>query len=373
VEKIKVGITGQAGFIGTHLVNYLKLKTAEIELVPFEDSFFQNEEEFSNFVIQCDKIVHLAAMNRGKEKEIYNCNVNLVKKLIASLESNKCKPHIFFASSIQESKNNAYGRSKKEGRKLLEKWADKSSGSVTSLIIPNVYGCFGRPFYNSVISTFCYQLTHNMKPKIEVDTKLPLIYINDLVKIFYQNIINPNSEKRILHVKATTEQKVSQILCLLKKYKDLYLKQNIVPELNSYYEVSLFNVFRSYVEYDFFPVQLKTYSDKRGSLFEIIKSLNGGQIFLSTTKPGIIRGNHYHTRKIERFCVIQGEAVIRLRRIGARNIIKYKVSGNIPAIVDIPIFHTHNIENIGKTDLVTIFWSNELFDPNDPDTFFEKV
>jgi len=373
VEKIKVGITGQVGFIGTHLANYLKLKSAEIELVPFEDSFFENEEMLKRFVLQCDTIVHLAAMNRGDEKEIYSLNINLIKKLIASLERNKHKPHVIFASSIQESQDNAYGRSKKEGKKLLEKWADKTSGRVTSLIIPNVYGCFGRPFYNSVISTFCYQLTHNLKPKLEIDAELPLIYVNDLVKVFYQKIINSDSEVTVLHVKATTQQKVSNILGSLKKYKDLYLKHYVIPELNSHYEVSLFNVFRSYIEYDFFPVKLKTRSDKRGSLFEIIKSLNGGQTFLSTTKPNIIRGNHYHTRKIERFCVIQGEAVIRLRRIATKEIIKYKVSGKTPCIVDIPIFHTHNIENTGKKDLKTIFWSNELFDPNDPDTSFEEV
>lgn len=373
MTKIRVGITGQIGFIGSHLSYFLGLRPDEVELIPFEDEYYQDDVEFRQFVLQCDTIVHLAAMNRGNEEELYACNVDLVEKLIAALEENDCHPHIIFSSSTQESRDNAYGRSKREGRRLLAEWASATEGRVTSLIIPNVFGCFGLPFYNSVVSTFCYQLTHGQQPRIDIDAELKLIYVNDLVEKIYECVIEPMRGDEIIRVNATTEQKVSDILLLLTKFKELYLDQNIIPELNCHFHVSMFNTFRSYLEYDHFPVMLTTHTDDRGSLFELVKAQVGGQAFLSTTKPGIVRGNHFHTRKIERFCVVQGEAVVRLRKLRTGQVVQYEVSGDSPSVVDIPLFHAHNIENTGEKELVTVFWSNELFNPDDPDTFYEEV
>jgi len=373
MTKLRIGITGQIGFIGTHLSYYLGLKSDDIDLIPFEDEYFQDKTKLKQFVCRCDTIIHLAAMNRGDEDELFKCNVDLVKTLIASLKENRCHPHIIFSSSTQESRDNAYGRSKKEGRRLLNLWAAETGGCVTSLIIPNVFGCFGLPFYNSVVSTFCHQLTHGQKPRIEIDAELKLIYVNDLVKIIYDSIVEPKPDEKGIPVNATTTQKVSDILRLLTEFKDLYVDQNIIPDVHSHYEVSLFNTFRSYLEYDHFPVMLTLHTDDRGSLFELVKAKAGGQAFLSTTKPGIIRGNHFHTRKIERFCVVRGQAVVRLRKIRTERVIQYEVSGDSPSVVDIPLFHTHNIENTGGNELVTVFWSNELFNPEDPDTFYEEV
>lgn len=370
--KIKVGITGQAGFIGTHLANYLRLKSDEIGLIPFEDDYFKNKEQLSHFVLQCDTIVHLAAMNRGDPKEIYECNVGLVKQLIEVLEEIKHKPQIIFSSSLQEERDNPYGRSKKEGRKLFEEWASESNAKFTGLIIPNVFGPFCLPFYNSVVSTFCYQLTHNLEPKIKIDTNLKLIYINDLVEIIYDTIKKKHDDSP-LYIKPNAEQRVSEISEELIELKHIYLEQNIIPELKNHFDISLFNTFRSYIEYNYYPVYLDMHSDNRGYLCEIIKSNTGGQIFLSHTKSGITRGNHFHRRKIERFCVLQGNAIIRLRKIGTDNIIEYKVNGNQAAIVDIPIFHTHNITNVGGGNLLTLFWTNEFFNSEDSDTYYEEV
>ena len=164
---IKVGITGQAGFVGTHLYNTLGLSPESFQRIPFEDAYFQDEKKLRDFVGQCDVIVHLAAMNRHNDPlVIYKTNIRLVKQLISACEITKSTPHILFSSSTQEERDNPYGRSKKEGRKLLERWADKNSARFTGLIIPNVYGPFGHPYYNSVVATFCHQLTHNETPKI---------------------------------------------------------------------------------------------------------------------------------------------------------------------------------------------------------------
>ena len=374
MSKIKVGITGQSGFIGYHLFYYLATKTDNIELVQFNDNYFSQHSALQNFVNQCDTIVHLAAMNRGNEKEIYDTNIRLVQELISALRSTSKKTHVIFASSVQEHRDNVYGRSKKEGHKFFEDWAATSNGISTILIIPNVFGAFCKPHYNSAVATFCYQLSHDQIPEIQIDAELPLIYVNDLVDIIYQNIISKLSEKTMeVVVPATVYRKVSDILHQLHNFKNDYLTSDLIPELKTAFDVALFNTFRSYIDYSYYPHKISIKADERGYLVENIKSKSAGQTFFSVTNPGIIRGNHYHFRKFERFCVISGEAVIRLRKIDTQEVVEYRVSGEEPAFIDIPIYHTHNIENIGTSKLLTIFWCNEFYNPNDSDTYFENV
>lgn len=372
MSLLKVGITGQSGFIGYHLVQRLRLHPDEIEIVPFDTTFFQNSERMERFVSQCDVIMHLAAMNRGPDGEVYATNVELVERLIAALEHVKHAPYVIFASSIQEARDGAYGRSKRRGTQLLQAWADRNGAHYTSLIIPNVFGPFGRPFYNSVVGTFCYQLTHEQEPIIEIDAPLSLISVMDLSREMLK-VIQSGHDEPIVYIAATSEMKVSEILHRLVAFKDSYIDRNIVPKLEGHIDVDLFNTFRSYIEPDHFPIYPAVHADKRGHLVEVLKELSGGQVFFSMTKPGITRGNHYHMRKVERFCVIQGEAMIRLRKIGANEIIEYRVTGSRPSFIDIPIYYTHNITNVGTTDLLTLFWTNELFDARDSDTFPEPV
>lgn len=371
--KKKIGITGQSGFIGTHLSNYLKIKQDECSQIPFEDSFFANESKLDAFVRDCDAIVHLAAMNRHEDPNvIYNTNIELVKKLIASMERTDHYPHILFSSSTQEEKNNPYGKSKKEGRRLLADNAEQHGSVFSGLVIPNVFGPFGHPFYNSVVATFCHQLAHDQQPQIKIDADLDLIYVDSLVKIIY-DIIKKRFNHQEIRVKPDITIKVSDILAKLIEYKTLYLEQNIIPKFDNCFEVSLFNTYRSFIEHDHYPVHLDIRADDRGYLIEALKSNVGGQVFYSSTRPGITRGNHYHTRKIERFCVVQGEALIRLRKICTNEIIEYYVNGEKPATIDMPVFYTHNITNIGDGDLLTLFWTNEIFDPDDPDTYYKEV
>ena len=373
---IKVGITGQAGFIGTHLFNFLNLKKDEFLLIPFLDEYFDSKGQLEEFVRSCDCIVHLAAMNRHHEPAlIYETNLNLVKQLIDAIESSDCKPHVLFSSSTQEERDNLYGKSKHEGRLLLEEWAIRSGARFTGLIIPNVFGPFGRPFYNSVVATFSYQLLHNEKPRIDVNGQMKLIYVQELVSEIYQMIINPPVE-RVFNYKLphTSEYNVAEILELLEYYKNSYEDQGIFPDLSDPFKRNLFNTFVCYQDIaSYYPVKLKLNTDHRGSFVETVKLNNGGQVSFSTTKSGITRGNHFHTRKSERFAVIKGNALIQLRRIGTDEVLNFNLSGEEPAYVDMPIWYTHNITNTGTDDLYTIFWISEFYDPNDPDTFFEKV
>ncbi len=379
---IKIGITGQAGFVGTHLFNTLGLHSDKFERIPFEDAFFQDDNKLKEFVQSCDAIVHLAAMNRHNDPEVlFNTNIGLVKQLITACEATKSTPHILFSSSTQEERDNLYGKSKKEGRKMLEQWAGRNNAIFTGFVIPNVFGPFGNPYYNSVVATFCHQLTHNEKPRIDVDGEIKLIYVSELVQHFIDQIIinhqlpitNYQSPITFL-VPHSSQIKVSALLQKLTEYKENYFEKGTIPNLNSPFDRNLFYTFVCYIDHaSFFPFKLKLITDERGSFVETVKLNSGGQVSFSTTKPGITRGNHFHTRKAERFAVIKGKARIELRRIGTDQVLSFELDGKEPSFVDMPVWYTHNITNIGEEEVYTIFWINEHFDANDPDTFFEKV
>lgn len=371
---MKIGITGQNGFVGAHLFNTLGLFPDEFERIDFDRDFFSNKEQLDLFVKKCDVIVHLAALNRHNDPEvIFSTNTNLVKQLVSSFERTGCNPHVLISSSTQEEKDNLYGKSKKVGRELLADWAKQNNAIFTGLIIPNVFGPFGNPFYNSVVATFAHQVSRNETPKIEVDGDLKLIYVGELVNLILEAIRSKTNEPNY-HISQTSEAKVSQILQLLQKFKALYQDQGEIPSLNSRFEYNLFNTFRCYMDLEnCFPRQFTQHKDARGAFVEVIRLGIGGQVSYSTTVKGVTRGNHFHTRKIERFAVIKGKALIQLRKIGTDQVFDFFLDEAEPSYVDMPIWYTHNIKNIGQEELLTIFWINEHFDPKDPDTFFENV
>lgn len=376
---ITIGITGQAGFVGTHLFNTLNLYPDEFKTLPFEDDYFKQPEKLNTWVKECDVIVHLAAMNRHNDPDkLYRTNIALVEKLIQSMKANDSKAHVIFSSSTQEERDNPYGNSKKKGRELFIQFAMENQSGFTGLIIPNVFGPFGHPYYNSFIATFAHQLTHGEVPEIHVDSDVKLIYVGQLCNYILQHTRkhfgNLNQIFDNLLVPYDFEKKVSTILALFKDYKNQYFDKGIIPALNDKDEINLFNTFRTYIDHEKrFPVLLQKHTDNRGSFVETIRLNVGGQVSFSTTVPGITRGNHYHTRKIERFTVIKGKARIQLRRIGTDEILNFDLDGEHPSYVDMPIWYTHNIINTGDEELYTIFWINEFYDENDPDTYFEVV
>ncbi|GAA3931711.1 NAD-dependent epimerase/dehydratase family protein [Chitinophaga oryziterrae] len=370
----RIGITGQNGFVGTHLFNKVSLLKEEYLLIPFSRSYFDSETALADWVKECDVIVHLAAVNRDPDPQVlYDTNLALIQKLLKALNMAGNSPHVIFSSSTQEERDNLYGRSKKTGRGLLEEWAGNNQASFTGMVIPNVFGPFGKPFYNSVIATFCHQLCNGLSPKIDQDGFLKLIYVDELAEEIINVIRNVNNDAAY-EVRSTSESYVSEILLRLMQFKRLYLEQGIFPELPDKFSINLFNTFRSYIDHrTYFPFKLKQHADNRGVFVEMIKLEVGGQVSFSTTHSGITRGNHFHTRKIERFLVIKGKAVIQLRRYNTKEVLNFELDGNEPSYVDMPVWYTHNIKNIGEEELYTIFWINEFFDPEDPDTYFETV
>lgn len=371
---IRIGITGSKGFVGSHLKNTLLLEPNTYDIIPFERIYFDNELQLDEFVKNCDVIVHLAALNRHNDPNvIYNTNTSLVKKLIKSFERTENKPHVIFSSSLQEERDNLYGKSKKEGRELFSAFAKANQTSFTGMIIPNVYGPFGDPYYNSVVATFAHQVTHDETPKIEIDGDLKLIYVGELISVIVNQIDN-KIDNHLFNVEHTSEAKVSELLDKLKYFKKLYMDNGEIPVLQSDFDYNLFNTFRCYIDLkNHYPVKFTQHKDERGAFVEIIRLGIGGQVSFSTTAPGITRGNHYHTRKIERFAVIKGKALIQLRRIGTNEVLEFYLDGNEPAYVDMPIWYTHNIKNVGEDILYTNFWINEAYDPDDSDTYFEAV
>lgn len=375
----KVGITGQAGFVGNHLYTTLTLDES-VELVAFERSFFNDSKSLEHFVATCDTVVHLAAMNRHENSNvIYETNLKLVQGLIDACENTNATPHIIFSSSSQEDRDNLYGKSKKEGKEKFMAWAEKTGGKFSSLTIPNVFGPFGRPNYNSVVATFCHKVANGEEPTIIQDGEVGLIYINELVQVFVDTIKGIVQDKKIgknsfeVHIEPTSKNKVSRILSLLNQFKADYMGSGVFPNLDEPFEKALFNTFRCYVPADHYPVKYTKHTDPRGSFVEIARTQTSGQFSFSTTVPGITRGNHFHTRKAERFAVIRGKALIQLRKIGTDKVIDYYLDGNEPAYVDMPIWYTHNIKNIGDDELITLFWINEPYNPEDADTYFEDV
>jgi len=373
-KMIKVGITGQEGFVGTHLYNTLRLYPEEFQVIDYDISYFENTKNLNDFVSKCDAIVHLAAMNRHEnEQVIYNTNISLVEKLISACNNTSSAPHILFSSSSQEERDNLYGKSKREGRNLLSQWAKEKNGTFTGLVIPNVFGPFGKPYYNSVVATFSHQVANNEVPQINVDGELKLIFVGELVEEIIEKIRKGTSEEQF-KVPYTKEIKVSGILNLLQEFKRNYQDKGEIPTLKTNFELNLFNTFRCYINIkEHFPVKYTKHTDPRGSFAEIIRLGVGGQVSFSTTVPNITRGNHYHTRKIERFSVIKGKALIQLRKIGTNEVLDFYLDGDEPSYVDMPIWYTHNIKNIGDEILYTNFWINEFYNPDDADTYFEEV
>ncbi len=375
---IKIGITGQAGFVGKHLYNTLGLFKEKYERVDFDKSFFDDNNALDAFVKSCDVIVHLAAMNRHNDANvIYNTNIELVTKLIASLERTSSKAHVLFSSSTQEERDNLYGKSKKEGRELFIDWVKRNEAQFTGLVIPNVFGSFGHPYYNSVVATFCHQISHGETPKVDSNGNINLIYVGELVSEFIKHIDEATSKSSFAEtfiIKHNHEITVLDLLDKITTFYNEYQKSGIIPELKSSLDYLLFNTFRCYMPIKtHFPVKFVSHKDPRGAFTEIIRLNVGGQVSFSTTVPQITRGNHFHTRKIERFAVIKGKALIQLRQIGTDVVLDFYLDGDEPAYVDMPIWYTHNIKNIGEEELYTIFWINEFYDPADPDTYFENV
>jgi UDP-2-acetamido-2,6-beta-L-arabino-hexul-4-ose reductase len=245
--SISIGITGQLGFIGSHLFSSLRVKD-DIRIIPSNDDLFIHKDILCNFVKSCDVIIHLAGMSRGtNQQEIYDTNILLIKQLIEAMKEEKTSPKVFFASTIHRDHDTLYHKSKRDGTILFNNWAAETNSNFTTLILPNVYGPFGCPYFNSFVSTFCHKVANGESPEIIEDNPVQLIYINNLCNRFY-NIINTETNDNIHSIPHDVEKSVSEILSLLKRFRNLYILGGIIPTFKNDFELFLFNTFISYID-----------------------------------------------------------------------------------------------------------------------------
>ncbi|HNQ57287.1 MAG: capsule biosynthesis protein CapF [Rhodocyclaceae bacterium] len=365
---MSIGITGADGLLGFHLRARLHAQGwREVRLATRQT--FASPAALDEFAEGLGGIVHLAGMNRGDEAEVEETNVRLAADLVAALERTGSRPALVFANSIHVERDSGYGRGKRAAAALLREWAASSGSTLADLVLPHVFGEFGKPSYNSVVSTFCYQLATGECPEVHVDGRLELLHAQDVA----QRCLEMLRDREVGTIRMMgAPMAVSELLVRLRDQYERYADQ-VVPDLRDRLDLQLFNTLRSYLYPRHYPVSLELRRDARGGLFEAVKTLQGGQVFFSNTHPGVTRGNHYHLRKVERFLVVGGEAEIRLRKLFSPQVESFRVTGASPCYIDMPTFHTHSISNAGSGDLTTLFWSNEIFDPADPDTYAENV
>lgn len=365
---IRVGITDPDGFLGQHLRWFLLPLKETIECSAISISDLQSGAP----IPRCDVIVHLASAhqrNTEREENIPSANLSFAQALTGACETLGVFPHMIFASSTQVRSESIYGKSKKEVEKYLRDWTSAHEATMTNLIIPNEFGEGGQPFDTSFISTFCHQLARGEKSDVS-DANVSLIHGQEVARAIHRLIMTPvDGDVELPGVYFA----VADVYTKLHEYYECYAS-DVVPKLQDPLHTALFNTLRYHLwENGFYPRSLELKSDDRGVLFDVVRERTGGQTFISTTKPGQTRGEHYHTRKIERFCVVHGKATIRLRPILGTNIQSFDVRGEEPVFIDMPTFVAHNITNTGNTELTTAFWCNEILDLKDTDTYHLPV
>ena len=368
---MKIGITGSDGFIGWHLRCYLTTLERVDEIRTANRETFADVDKLTSFIDGLDLIVHLAGVNRAEESELFNGNTQPAEQLVDALNANKQSLCIIYASSTYaEQATNAYGKGKLAAGGILTDYGKNSEARVINMIIPHVFGEYGRPFYNSGVATFCHQIANGEEMQVNRDGQLELVHVQDLAEQFlaaYES--NTSGDHRV----AGKRISVGEVVDILLALHNEYIQENRLPDLSDDFIRSLFNSLRGAIAHEDRKIEQLKHTDDRGWLVETVKVGSGGQCFVSTTKPGITRGNHFHRRKVERFFVLQGEARIELRKMFTDEVISYDLTGSSPSYVDMPTLHTHKITNIGESELITLFWSDEFYDPEKPDTYFEDV
>lgn len=351
---MKIAITGETGFLGYHLTQYYKYQLG-YDVVSLTRDYQRN----IHLIKDCDWLIHCAGVNRSAS--VGSDNILLATELVQLLQTYDIKINIAFTSSVQEFIGTEYGVGKSEASKILLEYCTQTNKKFISYKLPNLFGPFGKPNYNSVVATFCYNLVNDNVCQVN-NNKVDLCYVYDAIQVMTLDDTD--------HTYVTTSISIKELYEQLSQYHLSYSK-GIIPKLNSKFDIQLFNTYRSFANCTH---EFARYTDDRGYLIELLKSEGTqSQIFFSTTKPGITRGNHFHFNKVERFCVLKGTANISMRKLGSDEVISYIIGEDTNTVVDMPILYTHNITNIGDTELICVFWTNEIFDKEYPDTYFIQV
>ena len=371
---MKVLVTGAKGFIGRNLISELE-RRENVEVMPFDiDSPAEALEEYCR---ECNFVFNLAGVNRPEHtEEFMEGNFGFASTLVQTLKKYQNTCPIMNSSSIQAALDNPYGKSKKAGEDMLYAYGKEVGAEVYVYRFPNVFGKWCRPNYNSAVATFCNNIANGLPIQVnDRSTVMHLVYIDDVVEELLQALdrhpqLNPDG---YCYVPTVHEVTLGEIVDLLYSFKES--RENLmIPDMTEgSFAKKLYSTYLSYLPTDGFSYPLLMHEDARGSFTEILKSADRGQVSINISKPGIVKGNHWHHTKNEKFVVVSGRGLIQFRKIGSDEIIEYHVSGERLEVVDIPTGYTHNIINEGDTDMVTLMWCNECFNPDKPDTIYEPV
>ena len=371
---MKVLVTGAKGFIGKNLIHTME-NMADMEILEYDMD--TDDSLLPQYTAECDFVFHLAGVNRPENPEDFmKGNFGFTSALLENLMQAGNKAPVLITSSIQAALDNPYGQSKKAGEDLIFEYGRDNGAEVYVYRMPNVFGKWCRPNYNSAIATFCHNIARDLPITVnDPSHMMQLVYIDDVVAEFIRasrGEANRNPEDGFCYIEPVHSATLGQIVELLDSFKNAR-KTLSVPDMSDPLTKKLYATYLSYLPEQAFSYPLKMNMDDRGSFTEILRTADRGQFSVNVAKPGITKGNHWHHTKNEKFLVVSGKGVIRFRKVGSNQVTEYFVSGDKPEVVDIPPGYTHNIENTGDTDLVTFMWCNECFDPDKPDTIFLKV
>ena len=369
-------ITGAGGFVGKNLVATLRT-AGYTDLMLFEKD--DTPETLADYCRRAAFVVHLAGINRPTDpSEFYTGNAGLTDTLLADLEAAGNTAPVLVTSSTQAELDNDYGKSKRQAEEAIFAHRRRTGAAVYVFRMPGVFGKWCRPNYNSVVATFCHNVAHGLPIQVRDPAfSLPLIYIDDVVACilaaFDGQVMMDRSATPICHMHPIHEVTLGRLAELIQGFAAGRTSLAVPDLAPGSFEKKLYSTYLSYLPSDQFSYPLEMHTDNRGSFTEFLRSPERGQVSINISHPGIVKGNHWHHTKNEKFLVVKGEGVIRFRNIFSREVIEYHVSGDKLEVVDIPCGYTHNIENVGTEDMVTVLWANEAFDPDHPDTFFEPV
>lgn len=369
---MKILVTGAKGFIGKNLI--VELKNRGYEDI-FEYDIDTDPSLLDKYCREAEFVFHLAGVNRPKKQdEFMKGNFGFTSTLLDALKRYKNNCPVMLSSSIQAELDNPYGRSKKAGEDLLFNYGQETGVEVLVYRFPNVFGKWCRPNYNSAVATFCHNVSHDLPITVnEPSVVMNLVYIDDVVEELVNALEGQENRNgdfcEVSVVHTITLGEIAELLYSFKRSRS----ERSIPNMSDPFTKKLYSTYLSYLPQNQFSYDLKMNVDDRGSFTEFIRTADKGQVSVNISKPGITKGNHWHHTKNEKFLVVSGRGVIRFRKIDSEEVIEYFVSGDKLEVVDIPVGYTHNIENLGKTDMVTIMWVNEPFNPEEPDTYYLEV
>jgi UDP-2-acetamido-2,6-beta-L-arabino-hexul-4-ose reductase len=360
-------VTGANGFIGRNLLMHFREK-GDFEVVPFTRE--HNKQALPKLLEGVDWVVHLAGINRPQDPaEFQTGNADLTQALCEAVEQTGREIPIIYSSSIQVDQDNDYGNSKRGAEESLLALNEKAGNPVYIYRLPNVFGKWARPNYNSAVATFCHNIARDLPVQInDPDAIINLVYVDDVIASFLSLLGGEPQKGPFVEVEPTYQITVGELAEQLNRFKAT--RDNLVTEpVGKGLVRALYSTYVSYLPPESFTYKVPQHGDERGVFVEMLKTPDAGQFSFFTAHPGVTRGGHYHHSKTEKFLVIKGEACFRFRHMLTGEFYELFTSGESPEIVETVPGWTHDITNVGDTELVCMLWANEIFDRENPDTF----